>query len=178
MVRRRVSAVSNHEARAGPRVLEASSTGRVRRAMDSVGAIGRRLLTEDLPRENTFENPKTFSVSFGDDAMLVDGKMNFAESSNVVLKNTAIFSLFLAACYDREFWHPKFLLMDNIEDKGMEQERSHNYQWLIVEESKKAKFPHQIIFTTSMMNPALEKSGLTLGPKYTRQNKTLALSSA
>src|SRR5215475_2386660 len=107
--------------------------------------------------------------------MLVDGKMNFAESSNVVLKNSAILSLFLGACYDLEFWHPKFLLMDNIEDKGMEQERSHNYQRLIVEESKKVKFQHQIIFTTSMMNPELENKGLTVGPKYTRQNKTLAL---
>jgi len=25
------------------------------------------------------------------------------------------------------------------------------------------------------MDPTLEKSGLTVGPKYTRQNKTLAL---
>jgi hypothetical protein len=157
------------------RSLEASSTARVRKAMGAIGAIGRRLLTDDLPREDTFEDPQTFSINFGDDAMLVDGKMNFAESSNVVLKNTAILSLFLAACYDLEFWHPKFLLMDNIEDKGMEQERSHNYQRLIVEESKKAKFQHQIIFTTSMMNPQLENKGLTVGPKYTRQNKTLAL---
>jgi hypothetical protein len=160
------------------RKLEASSGARVRKAMESVNTIGRRLLTQDLPREDSFENPKTFSVNFGDDAMLVDGKMNFAESSNVVLKNTAILSLFLAACYDGEFWHPKFLLMDNIEDKGMEQERSHNYQRLIVEESKRAKFSHQIIFTTSMMNPALENSGLTVGPKYTRQHKTLKLSLA
>ena len=113
---------------------------RIRTAMSSVNEIGRRLLTQDLPREDTFENPNTFSVDFGDDAMLVDGKMNFAESSNVVLKNTAIFSLFLASCYDAEFWHPKFLLMDNIEDKGMEQERSHNYQRLIVQESKKLSF--------------------------------------
>lgn len=157
------------------RALQAKSTARTRKAMGSVDTIGRRLLTKDLPREDSFESPKSFSVNFGDDAMLVDGKMNFAESSNVVLKNTAILSLFLAACYDPEFWHPKFLLMDNIEDKGMEQERSHNYQRLIVEESRKAKFPHQIIFTTSMMDPQLELSGLTVGPKYTRQNKTLNL---
>jgi hypothetical protein len=155
------------------RSLQAKSTARTRKAMSSVSAIGRQLLKRDLPREDSFENPELFAVSFGDDAMLVDGKMNFAESSNVVLKNTAILSLFLAACYDQEFWHPRFLLMDNIEDKGMEQERSYNYQRLIVEESRKAKFAHQIIFTTSMMNPELEHSDLTVGPRYTRQNKTL-----
>lgn len=156
------------------RRLEAASNARTTKAMGSVSSFGRRLLTKDLRREDSFENPSTFSVSFGDDAMLVDGKMNFAESSNVVLKNTAILSLLLAASYDAEFWHPKFLLMDNIEDKGMEQERSHNYQKLIVSESDKAKFPHQIIFTTSMLAPELETSGLTVGPKYTRENKTLA----
>jgi hypothetical protein len=156
------------------KTIEASSAARFRNAMATVNIIGRRILTLDLPRENTFEDPKTFSVNFGDDAMLVDSKMNFAESSNVILKNTAIVSLFLSACYDAGFWHPKFLLMDNIEDKGMEVERSHNYQKILVEESRKAKFPHQIIFTTSMLDPELEASGLTIGPKYTRQNKTLA----
>lgn len=157
------------------RRLEAASNARTVKAMESISSIGRRLLTSDLQREDSFENPSTFSVNFGDDAMLVDGKMNFAESSNVVLKNTAILSLLLAATYDAAFWHPNFLLMDNIEDKGMEQERSHNYQKLIVTESNKAKFPHQIIFTTSMISPELEDSGLTVGPKYTRQNKTLTI---
>ncbi len=154
--------------------LEEASMARTNKAMGSVSIIGRRLLTKDLSREDVFERPSTFSVNFGDDAMLVDGKMNFAESSNVILKNTAILSLLIAACYDAEFWHPKFLLMDNIEDKGMEPARSHNYQRLVIEESKRAKFPHQIIFTTSMLAPELEDSEYLVGPKYSRQNKTLA----
>jgi hypothetical protein len=98
--------------------------------------------------------------------------MNFAESSNVILKNAALASLLLAACTDREFWHPGFLLMDSIEDKGMEQERSHNFQKFLVDESRKLNVPHQIIFTTSMLNPLLEDPKLTVGPKYTRENKT------
>jgi hypothetical protein len=155
--------------------LDASSTARVAKAMNLVSMIGKRILRNDLKRQEVFENPTTFSINFGDDAMLVDGKMNFAESSNVVLKNTSILSLLLGATYDAEFWHPKFLLMDNIEDKGMEQIRSHNYQRIIIEESKKAKFPHQIIFTTSMLDPALEDSNLTVGAHYTREMKTLAI---
>jgi hypothetical protein len=154
--------------------LAASATSRLSKAMTSVGSIGRQLLTKDLPRENSFERPTTFSVNFGDDAMLVDGKMNLAESSNVILKNSAILSLFLAACYDSECWHPKFLLMDNVEDKGMEMERSHNFQRIMIEESEKARFSHQIIFTTSMLDPTLEDSTYTVGPKYTREHKALA----
>lgn len=154
--------------------LASSATSRTRVALDLIGETACRLLKKDLRREDAFENPKTFTMDFGDDAMLVDGKMNFAESSNVVLKNTSLLSLFLAACYDSDFWHPRFILMDNIEDKGMEQSRSHNFQRLIVDESRKLKAPHQIIFTTSMLNPSLEDPLLTVGPKYTRENKTLA----
>ena len=64
--------------------------------------------------------------------------------------------------------------MDNVENKGIEMERSHNFQRIIIQESKKARFPHQIIFTTSMLDPTLENSTYTVGPKYTRKNKTLA----
>ena len=154
--------------------LEASSTARISKAMNLVSTIGKRILRKDLKRQEAFENPTSFSINFGDDAMLVDGKMNFAESSNVILKNTSILSLLLSASYDADFWHPKFLLMDNIEDKGMEPIRSHNFQRVLIEESKQAKFPHQIIFTTSMLDPTLGKSELTVGPEYTREMKTLA----
>lgn len=106
--------------------------------------------------------------------MLVDGKMNFAESSNVVLKNAAISSMLFAACYDPEFWHPRFLLMDNIEDKGMEDVRTHNFQRLLIAEAEKVKVPFQLIFTTSMPDESLEGSNLTVGPRYSRQAKTLA----
>ncbi|TWD54446.1 hypothetical protein FB480_103357 [Agrobacterium vitis] len=153
--------------------LKATSNARLENAMNSINAIGTRILKSDTKREDTFKDPKVFTINFADDAMMVDGKMNFAESSNVVLKNTAILSLLLAACYDKKFWHPKFLLMDNIEDKGLELKRGHNYQNIIIRESQKAPFPHQIIFTTSELDPALEDSDLTVGPRYTADNKTL-----
>ncbi|WP_409558719.1 hypothetical protein [Brucella pseudogrignonensis] len=154
--------------------LHSSSHARTEKAMNLVSTIAIRILRKDIKRQEVFENPTTFSINFADDAMLVDGKMNFAESSNVVLKNTSILSLMLGASYDAEFWHPKFLLMDNIEDKGMEPMRSHKFQKIMIEESKNAKFPHQIIFTTSMIDPELERSKLTVGPHYTREKKTLA----
>ncbi len=154
--------------------LQSSAMSRTNKAMSLIGAFGCNILKQDLSREDTFENPTTFSINFGDDAMLVNGKMNFAESSNVVLKNAAILSLLFAACYDAEFWHPRFLLMDNIEDKGMEAVRTHNFQRLLIAEAKKVKVPFQVIFTTSMPDASLEESGLTVGPRYSRQSKTLS----
>lgn len=153
--------------------LASSASTRLRSALSAVSAIGCRVLKADLRREDTFETAKSLDVNFGDDAILLDGKMNFAESSNVILKNSAILSLLFAACYDIAFWHPRMLIMDNIEDKGMEPDRSHNFQRILIAEAKKVKLPHQIIFTTSMLAPELEGSSYTVGPKYTRTNKTL-----
>ena len=105
--------------------------------------------------------------------MSVDGKMNFAESSNVILKNSSILSLFAAAGRDPIFWHPRFCLFDNVEDKGMQDERSHNFQEIIAKVSSHMTLPHQIIFTTSMPSASLETDAITVGPYYTPENRTL-----
>jgi len=91
------------------------------------------------------------------------------------LKNTAILSLLLAAGKDHKFFHPRFLLFDNIEDKGMETIRSHRFQKLIVELATEITVPYQVIFTTSMMNPELELEDYVIGPHYDHENKTLDL---
>lgn len=103
--------------------------------------------------------------------------MNFAESSNVLLKNAAILGLFLAAGTDEMFFHPRFILMDNVEDKGMEVERSYKFQRTIVETVTELKLPYQIIFTTSMMNPELELEEYIVGSAYTGENRSLKLGS-
>lgn len=154
-------------------VLEREGQKRRATAMTLVSSIAKTILVRDLPRQKEFQNPGTVALEFGDDAILVDGEMNFAESSNVVLKNAAILSLFSAALVDSEFYHPRFVLFDNIEDKGMEPARSHNFQDIIVSYSRAAPLLHQIIFTTSMMNPQLEVDELVIGPRYTHEHRTL-----
>ncbi len=144
-------------------------------ALSSVSRIAAAILRSDLPRQDEFIKAQDVSVNFKNDANSVDGTYNFAESSNVFLKNATIFALFLAAMKDETFYHPKFLLFDNIEDKGMQEERSHLFQRLIVEHATAFKAPFQIIFTTSMMNPDLELEDYVVGPAYTHTNRSLDL---
>jgi hypothetical protein len=157
------------------RTMELKSKRRLSEAMTLVGEIAKSLLANDLPRQDEFLSATSVSIDFGDDAIHVDGKMNFAESSNVVLKNSVIFALFLAATRDTQFWHPRFVLLDNVEDKGMEVARSHNFQNLIVAASDAATTRHQIIFTTSMIDPSLERPEYVVGPRYTRGSRSLNL---
>jgi hypothetical protein len=153
--------------------LEAQSKKRRAEALTKVSELARSILKQDLERQVEFRNAQAVSVNFGDNSILVDGELNFAESSNVVVKNAAILSLLLAATQDAKFYHPRFVLLDNVEDKGMEQNRSHNFQKVIVQSSEIASLEHQIIFTTSMPNPELDNSEYVIGPHYTHENRTL-----
>ncbi len=155
--------------------LQRLADDRRRVALNSVAGIGASILRDDCDRQEEFEAANRVEVNFWDDSISVDGRLNFAESSNVFLKNTAILSLFLAAGTDDKFYHPQFLLLDNMEDKGMEEERSHLFQRLVVERSTELEVPFQVIFTTSMMNPKLELDDYTIGPAYTSVRKTLTL---
>lgn len=67
------------------------------------------------------------------------------------------------------------LLFDNREDKGMEMIRSHHSQKLLVERATKINAPYQVIYTISMMNPALELDDCFIGQHYDHDNKTLDL---
>lgn len=155
--------------------LERQAGKRRAMALTEISEIAVSLLKADFKRQEEFEDSTHVEINFENDAMSVDGNANFAESSNVFLKNAAIFSIFMASGSNEKFFHPRFLLMDNIEDKGMEQERSHLFQRLIVERATEIKVPYQVIFTTSMMNPELELDDYVIGPAYTREDKSLKI---
>lgn len=144
-------------------------------ALTATGTIAASLLRSDLPRQEEFIEAQSVALDFQNDSMTVDGKINFAESSNVFLKNASVLSLFLAAGRSLGFYHPHFVLFDNIEDKGMQVERSHLFQRLIVENATEIKRPFQVIYNTSMMNPELELDDYVIGPAYTKDQKTLDL---
>ena len=69
--------------------------------------------------------------------------------------------------------YPRLAIMDNVEDKGMEQARSQNLQRIIIEESNNLETEHQIIFTTSMIDESLEGSKYCIGGFYNPENRTL-----
>ena len=156
-------------------ILQREATQRRSLALSRMSSICAGILRVDLERQPEFGSANLVNYDFLNDSIAVDGFVNFAESSNVFLKNSAILGLFLAAGADVEFFHPRFLLIDNVEDKGMEVERSHLFQRLIVERVTELPEPYQVIFTTSMMNPALELDDYTIGPAYTSDHRTLAL---
>ena len=135
----------------------------------------RKLLMNDLRRQDTFENPKSIEFSFGQNKISVDGQTYFSASSRVILKSS-FFLGFLAASMKRPtFRYPRFCIIDTIEDKGMEPARSHNFQLQIARVSAESKIDHQIIFATAMIAPDLDDEKYLIGKFSTRDDPTIAI---
>ena len=123
--------------------------------------------------KNLFETAKSVQFDFGANRITVDGHSYFSASSRVILKSSFFLGFLAAATKDAQFRHPRFVMIDTIEDKGMEPERSHNFQNQILHVSKTAQVEHQIIFATAMIAPDLDDEQYLIGKFSTRDDPTI-----
>lgn len=142
-------------------------------AMRKIEAHALELLKADLPRQKEFQLGENIEVDFRRDIFSLDEQNNFSASSNVLLKNAVRFAIFFASLELKFFRFPRLIICDNMEDKGMEDVRSQNFQRVVVEKAKSYDVAHQIIFSTSKIDPTLENPDLTIGQFYTEDNKSL-----
>ena len=148
------------------------------KAMQKIHAITAHILNKDLPRQIEFQNakPGEVDVNFKANSIALNGQFNYSASSNVYLKNASRFAIFYASLVLDFARYPSFIACDNMEDKGMEEERSHNFQKLLVNIcSKFPKDSYQMIFTTSMIASELNTEEYCIGEEYTVKNKSLKI---
>jgi len=131
------------------------------------------LLKADGGYEIAFNEAEEVIFDFAKDKMYVNGRSKFSASSMVVLKNSIRFAMFEVAVDDKHARLPNLLLMDNIEDKGMREERSQNFQRQIVDACNKITDEFQLIFTTSMIANELDDTSMCIGPSYPKGTHTL-----
>lgn len=155
-----------------------SQKTRYLQALDAVQDRTLYLLKNDLQLEEWFRSARTVTIDLDNNTFSVDGRNQFSASSVTYLKNSIHFGILFASLDLDFFRYPRFLLCDNIEDKGMTVERSQNFQRHVVAMSKAAKVEHQIIFTTSMIDPSLDNAEYCIGPNYKDGHKTLNIKAA
>lgn len=147
-----------------------------RKAHESISRYTLEILKSDLPREAVFQNGTNITLDFDKNTYGLDGRNNFSESSNTYLKNAIRFGIFFASLENEWFRYPRFIYCDNTEDKGMEDERSQNFQKIIKKMSERFKnIEHQIILTTSKISPELNNTPLCVGDFYDENNKSLKI---
>lgn len=152
---------------------EADQKRRISIAYTAIADGVRDLLHKDLKRQDSFEKAQNIQFDFAANSVTVDNVAYFSASSRALLK-TGFFVAMLAAALKYDFFrHPRFVLIDTIEDKGMEAIRSQNFQRLIVDLSQASKIDHQIIFATAMIAPELDTPEFTVGKYSTHDSPTL-----
>ncbi|USU13205.1 AAA family ATPase [Sphingomonadaceae bacterium OTU29THOMA1] len=145
------------------------------RAYSMIESNIRDLLTKDLRRQDSFVNPERVRIDFGGNRIYVDGHTYFSASSRVILKTSFVIGFLEAALQAPFFRHPRFCMLDTIEDKGMEVERSQNLQRQIARISSSTEVEHQIIYATSMIAPELDTVHFVIGDFTTLDRPTLDL---
>lgn len=132
-----------------------------------------RLLKLDLPLQTEFITPRNINFSFVDNEVYVNGSKNFSESSAVVLRHIFHLAL-LTSSLEKEYMRlPRFLMLDGIDDGGMEKERSHNLQRIIVEETGSYKHDFQLIYATSEINPDYDDTDLIVSRYFNPEDRSL-----
>lgn len=141
----------------------------------SVSTIAQELLQEDLPLQKEFMNPESVEFSFTDNSVYVNGSKNFSESSAVVLRHVFHLALLSASMENVSMRLPRFMMLDGIDDGGMEKDRSHNLQQIIIDECSRYEYDYQLIFATSEINPKFSESEYVVGEYYSPSNYSLKI---
>ncbi|VXD11636.1 conserved hypothetical protein [Marinoscillum sp. 108] len=144
----------------------------INRAIEKKGTY---LLNNDLRRQSDFYEAKEFHIDYGNNiAFISDKDAKYSASSSFYLKASARFSIFLASLEIPNMRYPRFIFSDNMEDKGIEEERAQNFQRIIIAESEKFnKDDYQVIYTTSFIPNELNNTAYCVGDYYTESNPSL-----
>ncbi|MCO4863728.1 AAA family ATPase [Cupriavidus sp. WGlv3] len=149
--------------------------GRKIQVQSEVATTLGRLLREDLVRQREFQRAENVQFSFTDNSVSVEGATQFSESSTVVLRHLFHLALLSASTRIPAMRLPRFLMLDGIEDGGMELERSYRLQEIIVTECSKFTCDYQLIFATSQIAPQLEDDKFVVARQFSKDSRSLAI---
>lgn len=137
--------------------------------------VGVYLLNNDLKRQKEFFEAKEFHIDYRNNlAFVSDKNAKYSASSSFYLKNSARFAIFLASLSVEKMRYPRFILCDNMEDKGIELIRVHNFQKILIEYLDEFnENTYQVIYTTSFIPEELNIPKYTVGDFYTEKNPSL-----
>ena len=152
----------------------------------SISENGVYMLKNDRDRQTEFMNASDFEVDYKQNlAYISNQRIKLSASSEFYLKMAARFALLFASMQVPSMLYPRLMFSDNMEDKGMEEDRAKNFQRMIVKrlqeletrnlnpETGSQEPNYQLIFATSNIADELDTPEYTVGEKYTSDNKSL-----
>lgn len=141
----------------------------------SISENGVYLLNNDEVRQDEFVHANDFKVNYKQNqAFISNQQIKLSASSSFYLKMAARFALLFASLQIPSMKYPRFMFSDNMEDKGMEEDRARNFQRTVVARLSQIANPDfQLIFATSNIAEEFDTDEYTIGEYYTPDNKSL-----
>lgn len=149
--------------------------GRRNTAYLSVAENLKAILKEDLFRQAEFVQANEIDIDFAANQLTIDGQKQFSASSMVFVRHGFHLAILLSSLQQAYFRYPRLLILDGIEDGGMEVDRSYNFQNIIAKHSNESDVTHQIIMTTMSVCPDLDNDTYVVGRKFTHDEKSINL---
>lgn len=131
------------------------------------------ILRQDVGAEKEFKNAESIEFDFASNTVSVNGKVAFSESGTVYLNNAFHLALFIVSLEKDYVRIPRFMVLDGIENGGMEDVRSKNFQKVMGDYLSKYTVDYQLIFATKSISPFLNSSAYVVGETYTEDKKSL-----
>ncbi|MGY6628450.1 MAG: AAA family ATPase [Oceanicaulis sp.] len=134
-------------------------------------------LRNDLNYQTEFMDAEKVDINFAKEIIAVDGIRRFSDSGHVYLKNSVLVALLAASLQKTEMCMPSFLMLDGIEDKGMEVERIHALQNNILNKSIELNdTSFQVIFTgTTISERIIEEANIIGGRRFSRTDRLITI---
>ena len=141
----------------------------------NVSETGIYLLKHDELRQLEFQSADDFTIDYKQNIAYISNQyIKLSASSGFYLKMAARFAIFLASLKNSDMRFPRLLFSDNMEDKGMEENRAKNFQRTIIKYLQEiGNDNYQLIYATSMCADEYDNAQYTIGEKYSENNKSL-----
>lgn len=158
-------------------ILTRNSVARRSRVLGGIGSRALEILELDEEYEVVFADAteKEFEIDFAKDRWLVDGRVKFSGSSNFFKKNALHAAILSYALLDPGCRHPRFLMLDDIENGGMTAPRSQNFQRILAKLVSGNEDNCQVIIATAMVDPSLDNDIFGVGPLYEKGDYVLKI---
>lgn len=131
------------------------------------------LLRKDNGAEKEFKNADYADFDFAANSISVNGKTAFSESGTVLLNNAFHIALLMVSLEKKYVRLPRFLVLDGIENGGMEDDRSKNFQKIVAEALSSYEVDFQLIFATKNIDVSLKSPAYMIGEEFSVSNKSL-----
>jgi hypothetical protein len=156
-------------------IARTSANLRLASAFSAISRETSDFLSSDLDRQLEFHNNPHVEVNYRSNTFALDGQRAFSASSQAYLRNAIFLGTMFAANKLETMRHLQLLMLENLEDKGMEPDRYHRLHRTIVEKSRNLSGDWQILIATADLAEDVRSEVYRVGRFYTHGSKTLAV---